>query len=242
MGLCCRTDARLQCPDLIPAPHATGCCTFLVLPRPVTQLLPPTGSLHVGEVTYAVSLLEDVAAPLCAPSSVPNCLWVGAGLCCALQKGCWWLGRSVLAGRSRSFTGSGIFILCPFTFWVRLLPNTERCGLFLQCELHAGWGHLGFIYIFPSGKRDECLYPAAAAWAVFPPPKRSCPWQHSAFPLPVHAVPSHCSPLPPCILQHAPLGTPLSISLCLRFSCHRGLCKLQQLCLHGLKLALRRRQ
>lgn len=152
------------------------------------------------------------------------------------------LGRSVLADRSRSLHGIRNIHFVPIYILSETSYKHEAVRVISTVHT-AGWGHLSFIYIFPSGKRDECLYPAAAAWAVFPLPEWSCPWQHSAFPVLVHPVPSHCSPLIAApILQYEPLGTPPSFSLCLRLSCHRGFCKLQQLCLHSLKLALRRWQ
>lgn len=93
--------------------------------------------------------------------------------------------------------------------WLRGIRNIHFVSIYILSEtsykhkavrvistVHAAsWGHLSFIYVFPAGKRDERLYPAAAAWAVFPLPKWSCPWQHSAFPLLLHPVPSLCSPL-----------------------------------------------
>lgn len=67
--------------------------------------------------------------------------------------------RKALSTTQHKATGiyfvSGIFILYPFTFSLRLLKNIKWCRLFSQCELQIGSRQLCLIYIFQSGKKKK---------------------------------------------------------------------------------------
>lgn len=52
---------------------------------------------------------------------------------------------------------SGIFILYPFPFNVRLLKTIKWCRLFSQSEREIGLRQLCLIYIFQSGKKSRLI-------------------------------------------------------------------------------------
>lgn len=159
------------------------------------------------------------------------------------KMGIWWKAGVKHTRRSTAYSHkyyfiSGIFILCPFTFYVRFLKTIKWCRLFSQWELQIGLRQLCLIYIFQSEKKSRLIsLTDSGCLGCFLFIKVKLPSDGLALKIQLLKEANSCLKLAEswsggfaCSKSFPQLSTLEHFPFVSNYSCHDSFCELQQLC------------